>query len=282
MNLQQNEKVEYLFLARTKQTDAFVIKIIGELLSNIVKSAPFTVNEKGIFLTQRDLKNEQLIEIFLNGDDFHSFYCKQPISFLVNSMMFYKMLKSIRKKDTITIFVSKDEPLKLGITVEQENEKNKITTYIKISYNNPEEIQLGSICNYGSPLIINSKEFQKMKNLHSISKKIRLNTSAGQLRFYCNGGEICERYLTMDTEKEIVNDQLPNDYEQTYNTESITQLTKCAGQSGNTIKMFIQKDLPLKIKMRAGNLGDLIIYIKSDEILELESNEDNTQEEDSK
>jgi hypothetical protein len=76
---------------------------------------------------------------------------------------------------------------------------------------------------------------------------------------------------------------LPANYEQTYNTQSITQLTKCAGQSGNTVHMFIQRDLPLKIKMRAGNLGDLLIYIKSKEIVELEaeSPEDTSVEENS-
>ena len=38
--------------------------------------------------------------------------------------------------------------------------------------------------------------------------------------------------------------------------------------------MFIQRDLPLKIKMRAGNLGELIIYIKSKEMLEYEAEEE--------
>jgi proliferating cell nuclear antigen PCNA len=280
---QNNEKVNYLFLAKTKEADAFVIKILGELLSNIVKSAPFTINERGIFLNQRDVKNEQLIEIFLKRDNFHAFRCKNSISFLVNSSMFYKMLKTIRKRDTITIFITEEEPLKLGITVEQATEKNKVTTYIKISYNRPEDITLGTQCDYGSPLIITSREFQKMKNLHSISKEIKLSTYNSHLRFYCNGGEICERYLDINTEDDDMIENLPANYEQTYNTQSITQLTKCAGQSGNTVHMFIQRDLPLKIKMRAGNLGDLLIYIKSKEIVELEaeSPEDTSVEENS-
>ena len=69
-------------------------------------------------------------------------------------------------------------------------------------------------------------------------------------------------------------DSLPNNYEQTYNTKCITQLTKCAGQSGNTVHLFIQRELPLKIRMRAGNLGEMIIYIKSKEMLELETEEE--------
>ena len=269
------EPVNYLFRAKTKESDAFVIKVLGELISNVVKWAPFTVNEKGISLNQRDERNEQWIEVLLNKENFHVFKCEQPINFLVNSMTFYKMLKTIKKKDTINIFITADDPLRLGITVEQATEKNKVTTYIKISYNRPEDIQLGNdIMSYTKPLIISSKEFQKMKILHAISKEIKLFSNNGELKFLCDAGEIYSRELIINTEDDDETDSLPNNYEQTYNTQCITQLTKCAGQSGNTVHLFIQRELPLKIRMRAGNLGEMIIYIKSKEMLELETEEE--------
>ena len=270
------EPVNYLFRAKTKESDAFVIKVLGELISNVVKWAPFTVNEKGISLNQRDERNEQWIEVFLNKENFHVFKCEQPINFLVNSMTFYKMLKTIKKKDTINIFITADDPLRLGITVEQATEKNKVTTYIKISYNRPEDIQLGNeMMSYAKPLIISSKEFQKMKILHAISKEIKLFSNNGELKFLCDAGEIYSRELIINTEDDDETDSLPNNYEQTYNTQCITQLTKCAGQSGNTVHLFIQRELPLKIRMRAGNLGEMVIYIKSKEMLELETEEEN-------
>ena len=269
------EPVNYLFRAKTKESDAFVIKVLGELISNVVKWAPFTINEKGISLNQRDERNEQWIEVFLNKENFHVFKCDQPINFLVNSMTFYKMLKTIKKKDTINIFITTDDPLRLGITVEQATEKNKVTTYIKISYNRPEDIQLGNdMMSYAKPLIISSKEFQKMKILHAISKEIKLFSNNGELKFLCDAGEIYSRELIINTEDDDETDSLPNNYEQTYNTQCITQLTKCAGQSGNTVHLFIQRELPLKIRMRAGNLGEMIIYIKSKEMLELETEEE--------
>ena len=269
------EPVNYLFRAKTKESDAFVIKVLGELISNVVKWAPFTVNEKGISLNQRDERNEQWIDVFLNKENFHVFKCEQPINFLVNSMTFYKMLKTIKKKDTINIFITADDPLRLGITVEQATEKNKVTTYIKISYNRPEDIQLGNeLLSYSKPLIISSKEFQKMKILHAISKEIKLFSNNGELKFLCDAGEIYSRELIINTDDDDETDSLPNNYEQTYNTQCITQLTKCAGQSGNTVHLFIQRELPLKIRMRAGNLGEMIIYIKSKEMLELETEEE--------
>jgi len=273
--MSDKEEVKYLFRAKTKETDAFVIKILGELLSNVVKWAPFSVTENGIQLTQRDTKNEQLISIQLNKNDFHVFKCTQPIHFLVNSTTFYKMVKAIKKKDTVTIFITEEEPLKLGITVEQNAEKNKVTTYIKISYHRPEDIQLGNKEEYGNPLIISSKEYQKMKNLQSISHngELKLTCNHGELKFFCDGGEVYSRELVIKTEQEDEGENLPDKYEQTYKAQCITQLTKCAGQSGNTVHMFIKKELPLKIKMRAGNLGELTVYIKSKEMLDLEEEE---------
>jgi hypothetical protein len=275
------EEPKYLFRAKTKESDAFVIKILGELLSNVVKWSPFTINDNGISLNQRDENNEQWIEILLKKSEFHVFKCIQPLNFVVNSMTFYKMLKTLKKKDTITLFITEEDPLRLGITVEQLSEKNKVTTYIKISYNRPEDISLGtdSTNSYKNPLIISSKEFQKMKILQSISKDIKLICNNGQLKFFCDAGELVCREIVINSEEDEEGENLPNNYEQTYNTQSITQLTKCAGQSGNTVHMFIQRDLPLKIKMRAGNLGELVVYIKSKELLELEVEEDEETEE---
>lgn len=279
--MSDKEEIKYLFRAKTKETDAYVIKILGEVLSNIVKWAPFSVTEQGISLKQRDPKNEQFIDISLHKTEFHVFKCAQPIHFLVNSSTFYKMVKAIKKKDTVTMFITEDEPLKLGITVEQNAEKNKVTTYIKISYHRPEEIQLGTQEQYENPLIISSKEYQKMKNLQSISHngELKLTCNKGELKFFCDGGEVYSRELVINTEQEDEGKNIPEHYEQTYKSQCITQLTKCAGQSGNTVHMFIKKELPLKIKMRAGNLGELTVYIKSKEMLDLEDGEEEDDDE---
>ena len=45
----------YIFQAKTEE--AFVIKILGELLANRLQFAYFKVNENGIFLLQTDSRN---------------------------------------------------------------------------------------------------------------------------------------------------------------------------------------------------------------------------------
>ncbi len=263
------ENVQYKFRAKTKE--AFVIKILSELLSNArIKYAPFRIDHEGIHLSQADENTRQLINFTLYRENFFGYKCSKPINFNVNSNHFHKMLKAIKKKDTITLFIREDDECKLGICVETADENNKTNTFIRISPNQPEVFKepLG----YPNPTITSNKEFQKMKNLHNISTTMTVTCPRpGLIKFFCDGGEIYEREVVLGNESQ--DDDMKDDdfeeYRQTFFTSHITSLTKCANQSGN-VQIFVAPNLPLKIKMKAGNLGDLTVYIKSKERIALE------------
>jgi proliferating cell nuclear antigen PCNA len=271
-NNKLNTNVNYIFKAKTKE--AFVFKVLGELLSNTLKFAPFKINETGIYLRQADHKRQQLLDIYFPKEKFTVFKCSAPINFIVSSNNFYKMLKNIKKKDSVLIYIREDEPDRLGICVEQGDDNNKVSTTIKITYNQLEEINLPD--DYKSPIIMNNKEFQKMKNLHNISKSIIVNSLPGYIRFFCDDGDLYSREITIG---EIDEDEKQDEpYEQSFLTQHLTQLTKCAGQSGN-VQVFTMDGLPLKIKMNLGNIGELVCYIKSKEMIEEEEIDNSTQNE---
>ena len=263
-NNTNNTNPDYIFKVKTKE--AYVIKILGELLSNTIKFAPIRVTERGISLTQSDAKMEQLIDIMLYKENFNHFKCAEPLSFIVNSTYLYKMLKSIKKKDSVSLYITREEPLKLCICVEKQDENNKTTTTIGITQNRPEIFTLPE--GYENPVIMSTKEFQNMKNLHPIGRIVRVTSKPGYIKFFSDGGDLFSRDIVIGDENE--SDSEP--YIQHFNTNHLTGLTKCANasQSGN-IQIFVQQALPLKIKMRAGNLGDLTILIKSREMIEWES-----------
>jgi proliferating cell nuclear antigen len=257
----------YLFRAKTKE--GFILKVLGELLQHTVQFAPFRFTENGIYLRQADKKREQLIDIAFDKENFTNYKCSRNINFIVNSFNFYKMLKNIKKKDSVTIFIMEDKPDLLGITVEQSDENNKITTHIKISFNQIEDIDLPT--GYSNPIIMSNKEFQKMKNLQNISPSILINSKPGYIRFFCDGGELYTRAIIIGVEDDDDYDEKEVDlYEQNFYTQHLTLLTKCAGLSGN-IQIYTHEDLPLKIKMNLGNIGELVVYIKSKEMIEEEA-----------
>lgn len=271
MSSAQPETCNYIFKAKTKE--AFVIKVLSELLSNAnIKWAPFRIDNEGIHLSQSDANNHQLISFTLYRENFLGYKATRPINFQVNSAHLYKMLKSIKKKDTLTLFIkdTEEDSCKLGICVETTDENNKTTTYIRITYNQPQIFDERMV--YPNPTITSNKEFQKMKNLHNISKTMEVFCPyPGLIKFFCDGGEIYEREVVLGHENtdSDAKDKNFEEYRQTFNTSFITGLTKCANQSGN-VKIFVHKDLPLKISMKAGNLGDLTILIKSKERIALE------------
>lgn len=272
MSQDKINNVNYLFKAKTKE--AFVFKVLGELLANTLKFAPFKINETGIYLRQTDHKRHQLLDVGFQKEKFTVFKCASPISFIVSSTNFYKMLKNIKKKDSVMIYIKESEPDKLGICVEQGDDSNKVSTTIKITYNQVEEIHLPD--GYDNPIIMNNKEFQKMKNLHNISKTILINSLPGYVRFFCDDGDLYSREITIGEIDEEEKNSEP--YEQTFFTQHLTQLTKCAGQSGN-VQVFVHNDLPLKIKMNLGNIGELLCYIKSREMIEEEIIDNNSSNE---
>ena len=269
-NPAESSQVSYLFRAKTKE--AFVIKILSELLSNAsIKFAPIRIDNEGIHLCQSDANNHKLINFTLHKENFFGFKTSKPLNFLVNSSHFYKMLKSIKKKDTITLFIKDDDSSKLGICVETSDENNKTNTHIRITYNQPQVFT--EPFGYNSPTIISNKEFQKMKNLHNIAKQMQVTCPySGLIKFFCDGQEVYEREVILGNEcqdDDVCKEDVVEEYKQTFHTSHITGLTKCANQSGN-VQIFVHKDLPLKIKMKAGNLGDLTVYIKSKERMILE------------
>jgi proliferating cell nuclear antigen PCNA len=265
-----SKKYNYIFKAKTRE--AFVVKILGELLNNTLSMSPFRINDKGIFLLQSDGKNHQMIDISLFRDKFNDYVCSRPINFNVNSSHLYRMLKNIRKKDGITLFITEPEkpsdPLKLGICVEND-ENNKVVTYIRITptqlttIDKPEE--------YENPIIMTSKEFQKMKTLHNLSQVMTVSYKPQYINFFCDAGELYSRSVSIGNNSSEDDIKTEKQYKQEYYTSYITSLTKCAGQSG-IVQVYVHEDCGMKIKMNAGNIGDITVYIKSKEMIDSEEN----------
>jgi proliferating cell nuclear antigen PCNA len=260
----------YIFQAKTD--DAYAIKTLAELLNNRLQFAQFKINENGIFLLQADRKqpSEQLIEISLLRENFSPYRCVKPLVFSINTTLFYKLIKCIKKKDSIKLYIHEDNPLTLGICLEQANENNKFNTSLKIIMDPPNEIIKPE--GYDTPVIIPSKQYQKLKNLQNVSKTMVIISKLNYIKFFCDGGELYSRELVIGNENDEDNCHIKQLYKQEFITEYITGLYKCAGQSGS-VSVYVDEENGLKIKMKVGGLGDLTVYIKSKELIEYEKEE---------
>ena len=254
---------DYAFKARTEE--AYTIKSLSEVLQNILTDVCFTFNKDGIKLLTVDNKKppQLLVHLKLGGEAFHEYICPKPLSVGINLQHLYKMLKSIKKKDTIELFILKSEPGLLNINTIQSDTNQPVTSQIKIQKLNQIDVNIPT--DYGHPVHISTGTYQKMcKDMLSVSSTIHVYSKGSHLRFSCEVENMYKRAVPFGEHDEDSND---DEYEDKFYTKSLNQLIKVSGLN-TRMQVYIPlsdsaEEMPLKIGINAGQLGKLEIYIKS-------------------
>ena len=272
---------------KCKTGEAYQVKVLAELLTNNLKSGCFDITEDGISLCMFDQPRKTLVDLNLQAENFsvYKFKSDKKYSLGLNLNHFHKMLKSIKKKDSLQLFIDSERPNELGIkTIPKEN--TRITTSgIKIQniQNVDAEVPIG----YGKPVIVASTDFQKMcKELSSIgSINIRVLAHNFHIDFIADADDILKRKVRLgeadDSDDEYDSEENKLDmYEATFTTDQFTRINKIAGLA-NTIQIFTgTSNLPLLFRTSVGSLGKISVYIKSKESVEKELNNSDSDDSD--
>ena len=117
-------------LFKCKTGEAYYIKVLAELLTNNLKTGCFEVSEQSITLRMFDHHRKTMVDLELLSENFSVYKYKIENNFCLglNLNHFHKMLKSIKKKDSLQLFIDSDNITELGIkTIPKEN--TRITTF---------------------------------------------------------------------------------------------------------------------------------------------------------
>jgi hypothetical protein len=181
------------------------------------------------------------------------------------------MLKTIKKKDGICLYIENATPNKLHIIKDDMDQSEKCANKIQIM--KTQDIEYENEDEYKEPVIINAKKLQNtLKEISTTKGRITEITSNGySIRYYCDNGSI------MTTDKthgdvEMSNVQI---YNESFDSALLIKLQKILGLTQN-VKVYINKLSPIKFEMSIGSLGSVTIFIKSREIIEEESVEETT------
>jgi len=270
---------------KCKTGEAYQIKVLAELLTNNLKNGCFEVSSSGIILRMFDHPRKTLVDLSLSGENFSLYKFKFPEKFCLglNLNHFHKMLKSIKKKDSLQLFIDSETCTELGIrTIPKEN--TRITTSgIKIQQIQNIDIDIPS--GYGKPVIVPSSEFQKMcKDLSSIgSVNITVRARDFHIEFIADADGILRRKVTFGENEDSDDEDAKNvdEYNATFTTDQFSRITKLAGLS-NTMQIFpANSKLPLLFRSSVGSLGKISIYVKSKELSEEERHVFESDDEDS-
>jgi len=255
-----------------KTSEGYIIKTLAELLQNNIKNGCFILSKKGIILRMTDSNKKILIDIDMQADNFvqYKYKLNTPTSIGLNFSHFYKMVKNIKKKDSVVLFIEEDKETDLGIRVIPK-EKNRVTTsYVKIQNLQSLDIELPE--GYSNSIIVPSNEYIKMiKDLNNIGgHNIGISSSNNMIRFSCNSNGIYSRDIVFgDNDDNEEKDNVLQDFE----TEQLIRISKVAGLS-TQIQIYQSQNLPILFKSNIGNLGKIYVYLK-DKMLQEDSLNDN-------
>jgi proliferating cell nuclear antigen PCNA len=264
---------------KCKTGEAYQIKVLAELLTNNIKNGCFNVNDEGLSLRMSDQPRKTLVDLDLYSDNFSRYKFKNETNICLglNLNHFHKMLKSIKKKDSLELFINSKSPNDLGIkTIPKEN--TRVTTS-EIKIQKIQNVELDLPVGYGKPVVIPSPDFQKMcKELSSIgSANIKIVASDNCIDFFADADDILKRKVRLgenyDSETDSEDEDSKKFYEATFTTDQFSRISKIAGLS-NTMQIFPGNDiLPLLFRSSIGSLGKISIYIKSKELVDKEMGE---------
>ena len=253
--------VQKLFYCKTQ--DGHIIKTLFELLQNNIKNGIYIFNKDGIFMTQTDNNKNILINLVLHPQNFNIYKIQDQLTHGFNHNHIYRMLKTIKKKDTVSLFIDKDKHLDLGIEIVPKEKNRTTTSYIKLQSIQSYQIELPS--GYGKPILIPSGEYQKMiKDMNNMANTVKIINMGTQIKFVCSNDAVYTREVLFgekdpDTEYEH--------FEQIFDTETLVRISKISGLS-SSIQIYQNRDKPLYICSNVGNLGQISIFIKDKDQIE--------------
>jgi proliferating cell nuclear antigen PCNA len=252
-----------------KTSEGHIIKGLAELLQNNIKAGAIEITPHGLNSKVTDTNKKILIDLHLNSEAFSIFKMRDPnesITIGLNNSHFYRMLKSSKKKDSISLFIENDRQAELGIEVIPKEKTRVTVSYIKIQRIQALDIELPE--SYDRPVIINSGEFQKMiKDMSNIGNAIEIYTKCRQISFRTVADSVFSRSVTFGEED---TDDQSEEVSQIFDLDIFSRISKIASLS-TQLKIYQHRDLPLLIRSPVGTLGEISIYIKSKSQIESEN-----------
>jgi hypothetical protein len=251
-----------------KTQEGYVIKVLSELLHNNIKVGCFEITKAGIFFRMTDTHSRLCIDIALHSENFEIFQVTLPTSETkillgINLAHLRKMLRPVKKKETIEFIKTSEESDDLCIRISSK-EMNGETTTSNIKIQEMQIIDLKLPSGYEEYISIPTSKYQKMcKDMETISQKIKIESNIGMIRFT----SIMEGVYSRSIEFGNHNSD-PFIYSQHFDSDQLNNLGRISGLGATTssnIHVFTKQSLPILLRTNIGTIGKIGIYVKSKE-----------------
>jgi len=267
------------YLLNIKTVQASTFKQVVDALKEILMDVNLEIDETGIKIVAMDNTHIVLIHLKLDADKFEHFYCEKKIYVGINMLRLHTLIKTITNNDILSLYVLKDDPNSIGITIDN-NEKNFKTNY-KLSMLDIDVLNI-EIPPVDFHTIINmpSSYLQKIiRDMHNLAEFIEFRNIGDKLILSCKS-DFCEQETIMGTEKSqnisikksgdnrsgntekfVENDV--NDHEIIQGIFSLKYLsifTKCTNLS-NMVEIYLKNSYPIILRYNIASLGNIMLCL---------------------
>lgn len=249
-------------LFRAKTNEGFNFKILGEILHNTLKTISINITKDGVFSKMIDVHKKLLIDIKLLSNNFSQYTLNvDNLLFGVNISHLYKIISSLKKKDSLILQIMEDSPNELQIIVTP-RERDHVEVS-KISIQSIQSLEIEVPETYKHPVHVSSSKFQKMcKDMLNIGKEIHVYGDDRFVIFECETPGIYKKQIHFGEEivpEDVDQSQITNYF---FDAEQLVRISKVSSLS-NLLHVYLDSSLPLLIKSQIGSLGIISIFIKS-------------------
>ena len=186
----------------------FVFKTLIDFLTPIYQRPCFLINKDGFF--HRDISEPKseyygmMTDVEFWNDRFKKYKCLEKREFTVNGKQLHKLVKTVKKKDTLILSIDSDARNKLIIKIKPDggsNKSNRPVETCEITIQDvSQDVELTIPEGYSRPVVIDSSSLQRIKKITSSSKNITVKIQSGNyLRFYGDSGDLYSTDLEFGT-----------------------------------------------------------------------------------
>lgn len=244
------------------------------------------VEEKGgIRISTTDSTNTLLINVSLDAKEFSTFICKKKVVDLgITLGQFHKLIKSLDKDDTLSMYVNEDDKQNLVLQVANP-EKNYETTYkLKLMEINKTEYNIPSTA-FDSIIVFDTAEFHRIcREMSQIAEYIEIKCTKKTITYSCKGdcSERSTTYYTDDNGVKIkFSKNAPEIVQGIFELKNLVLFSKYSNLCSN-IQIYMKNNYPLCIKYTVATLGSMLFCltpIVDDNIMDNFSDEDDDYDE---
>ncbi len=208
-----------------------------------------------------------LIYLKFDINEFSKFKCKRKRELGINLPMLFKLLKSVDKGDSLTLYYDDNQKQYLGITSYNSDKKATTEDKLKLMDLDVQNLKIPSLVKYDGYVAMPANEFHKMcRDISNIAEHLEIKCTQNSIIFKCKGDNAIREktYSTTDDDKNSISITQTADkgtiLQGVYELKDLTLFNKCTNFC-NDVEIIMKNNKPLILKYIIGTIGKALLCV---------------------